>query len=183
MENTIATKRLLLQPMNKKDIDFIVILEGRVESYQYDLDDAPTYEEVNKRCKWFMDSVEALPKEGAIRWIVRLENQEIGEVHFICNWSKTHEWEIGYKFLKEYWGNGYASEAVTAVIHYVFMNFEVNRIVAFLNSQNTRSESLCERVGMLKDGCLREGRLIHGVYQDEYVYSILKREYNCTKEC
>jgi RimJ/RimL family protein N-acetyltransferase len=85
----------------------------------------------------------------------------IGEVHFTCNYDRTHEWEIGYKFLKEHWGNGYASEAVKAVIQYAFEHFNVNRIAAFLNAENKRSATLCERAGMVKEGCLREVRLIY----------------------
>jgi ribosomal-protein-alanine N-acetyltransferase len=101
----------------------------------------------------------------------------IGEVHFTCNWRETHEWEIGYKFLKEYWGAGFASEAVSAVINHAFKNFNVNRIVAFLNSKNKRSAALCERIGMLKECCLREAKLVKGIYYDEYIFSALKREF------
>lgn len=178
MESTIATSRLLLQPMNENDIDFIVMLEEQAESYQYDSDFAPTYDEISKRCNWFIERAQALPNEGAIRWIMKKDNIPIGEVHFTCNWVKTHEWEIGYKLLKEYWGAGFASEAVRAVIHHAFMNFNVNRIAAFLNSENNRSAALCERIGMLKEGCLREVKLVKGIYYDEYIFSILKREFD-----
>lgn len=102
----------------------------------------------------------------------------IGEVHVICNWEQTLEWEIGYSFLPEYWGNGFAAEAVRAVIQYIFNHFKINRLAAFLNAENERSKALVERVGMVKDGRMRETRLVNGVYHDEYVYSILKREYN-----
>jgi len=177
LENIIATNRLLLTPMNESEIDFILMLEEQFESYKYDSDNAPISDEVIKRCQWFIERVQALPNEGAIRWIVRKDNVMIGEVHFICNWEKTHEWEIGYKFLKEHWGAGLASEAVKAVIQYAFIHFNVNRIVAFLNAENNRSAALAERIGMLKEGRLREVKLVNGIYYDEYAFSILKREF------
>jgi ribosomal-protein-alanine N-acetyltransferase len=176
MENIITTNRLLLTPMNENVIDFIFMLETQFESYQYDSDNTPTYDAVIKRCQWYIDRTQSLPDDGAIRWIVRKNNIMIGEVHFTCNYDRTHEWEIGYKFLKEHWGNGFASESVRAVIQYAFENFNVNRIVAFLNAENKRSAALCERVGMVKEGRLREVRLINGVYYDEYIFSVLKRK-------
>lgn len=176
VENIITTNRLILTPMEESDIEFIFMLEKRIESYQYDSDNEPTSEEVIKRCKWFIERAKSLPNEGAIRWIVRKDNIMIGEVHFTCNYEKTHEWEIGYKFIKEEWGNGFASEAVKAVIKYAFEHFNVNRIVAFLNVENKRSEALVERVGLIKEGCLREVRIIGGKYYNEYIYSILKWE-------
>ena len=177
MENIITTNRLVLVPMNENDIDFIFMLENQYESYQYDADNAPTYDEVIKRCNDFIKNTQALPDDGAIRWIVRKNNDIIGEVHFTCNYNRTHDWEIGYKFLKEHWGNGYASEAVKAVIHYAFEHFNVNRIAAFLNAENSRSAALCERVGMVKEGRIREVRLVNGVYYNEYIFALLKREF------
>lgn len=52
--------------------------------------------------------------------------------------------------------------------------------IAFLNAENKRSEALCKRIGMVRDGCLRENRLLNGRYYDDYVYSIL--EYEIRKE-
>ena len=178
MENIITTNRLLLTPMNENDIDFIFMLETRYESYQYDSDNAPAYEEVIKRCNRYINSMQELPNGGAIRWIARKDNIMIGEVHFMCNYDRTHDWEIGYKFLKEHWGKGFATEAVKAVIQYAFEHFNVNRIAAFLNAENKRSAALCERVGMVKEGRLRENRMVNSIYYDTYCFSILKREYS-----
>lgn len=176
LTNIITTNRLLLHPLTETEIDFILTLEGRFESYKYDSDIAPTSDEIIKRCHWFIEETQALPKKGAIRWIVRKDNVMIGEIHFTCNWEKTQEWEIGYKFLSEYWGAGFATEAVKSVIQYAFEHFEVNRIVAFLNAENSKSAALAERVGMIKEGRLREVKLVNEVYYDECVFSILKRD-------
>lgn len=178
MKNIITTNRLLLQPMNETEIDFILMLEEQIESYKYDSDNAPTSDEVIKRCHRFIERSQELPDAGAIRWIVRKDNVMIGEIHFTCNWEKTHEWEIGYKFLKEYWGAGFASEATKAIIKHAFKYFNVNRIVAYLNAENVRSAALAERIGMLKEGRCREVKLVNGVYYDEYIFSILKREFD-----
>ena len=78
MENIITTNRLVLAPMNENDIDFIFVLEKQYESYQYDADNAPTYDEVVKRCNGFIQKMQKLPDDGAIRWIVRKDRVTIG---------------------------------------------------------------------------------------------------------
>ena len=177
MDNVISTDRLLLTPLNENVLNFITELEQRRESYKHDADVAPAAEKIAERCRWFIERARLLPAEGAIRWIINKNNSPIGEVHLTCNWETTHEWEIGYKLMKEYWGNGFACEAVKAVIKYAFANFDVNRIAAFINAENIKSAALAERAGMTKDGRLREVRFVKGTYNDEYVFSILKREF------
>ena len=164
--------------MDVNDIDFLTALEQRPESYHYDADCAPSADAVREQCHWYLEKSKELPGKGAIRWIVEYGNAKIGEVHFSCWNDRTAEWEIGYRFLSEYWNKGFASEAARAVIKLSFLYFKVNRIAAFLNAENKRSAALVERIGMQKEGRLREVRLVNGVYYDELVYSVLRREIN-----
>ena len=120
MENIVTTNRLLLIPMNENDIDFIFMLDTQYETYKYESDNPPTYDKIIKNCNGTIESMRALPDNGGIRWIVNKDNVMIGEIRLWCEYDKTQDWEIGYGFLKEYWGHGYASEAVKAVIQYAF---------------------------------------------------------------
>ena len=117
-----------------------------------------------------------MPNEGGIRWIVNLNSDKIGEIHVQCNWEKTLEWEIGYNFLKEYWGKGYVTEALKIIIPHIFNNFKVNRLVAFTNANNKESIALLKRAGMIEEARLREVRMSEGLYCDEMVFSVLKRD-------
>jgi RimJ/RimL family protein N-acetyltransferase len=181
MEHVIKTNRLSLQPLSESDIDFIQKLSARPEYFRYECEVAKTNGELAERCKWYIERLIKLPDDGAIQWIVSNNDVKIGEIHIWCNWQKTHEWEIGWHLLHEHWGKGFATEAAKAVIRHAFENFNVNRIVAFPNAENSRSTALCERVGMINEGRIREVRLINGIYYDEYVYSILKRDFIQTK--
>jgi len=178
MEHLIKTDRLILQPMCEADIDFMQALIAKPEAYFYDPQMQETPDDILEDCKWFMENAGSLPGEGGIRWIVKLDDASIGEIFVKCNWETTLEWEFGYHFLKEYWGKGYATEALKTIIPYVFTNFKVNRLVAFTNGNNKESIALLKRVGMVEEARLREVRMSNGVYCDEMVYSLLKREFN-----
>jgi RimJ/RimL family protein N-acetyltransferase len=55
-------------------------------------------------------------------------------------------WRIGTK----YWGKGYATEAAQAVVDHAFNNLELDELVAFTTTTNTRSEKLMQRLGFTR---------------------------------
>ena len=178
MDHTIKTDRLILQPLGELEFDFIRELSQRLEYNEFERDKAKSHKEVTENCQRYIDGARKLPNGGAIQWVLLNNNVKIGEVHIKCNWEETHEWEIGWNLLIEYWGNGFAFEATKAVIKYGFTHFKIRRLIALLHTENKKSAALAERVGMIKEGRLRENRLINEKYYDEYIYGILKHEVN-----
>jgi len=60
--------------------------------------------------------------------------------------------EIGWQFLPEHWGNGYATEAARALLYYGFENQQLTEIVSFAVPANVASTKVMERIGMAQDG-------------------------------
>jgi RimJ/RimL family protein N-acetyltransferase len=57
--------------------------------------------------------------------------------------------EVGYAFGQAYWGQGYAYEAVHALIHqYIFPELRVGRIIDHVDAANHRSIALLTRLGV-----------------------------------
>lgn len=57
--------------------------------------------------------------------------------------------EIGWRLVKNHWGNGYASEAARASLDYGFDVLDQDRIVSFAVEANCRSRRVMERIGMI----------------------------------
>ena len=55
--------------------------------------------------------------------------------------------ELTYALGKEHWGQGYATEAGRALIHYGFAKLKIDRIINGISPQNVRSRNLMERLG------------------------------------
>ena len=73
----------------------------------------------------------------------------IGKLYFSSErFSDTYE--IGYTFNRQYWNQGYASEAVKAFIKHAFTEMQVTRICALANVKNKRSCHLLEKLGFQK---------------------------------
>ena len=56
--------------------------------------------------------------------------------------------EIGWRFLPEHWGNGYATEAARAWLDHAFTNLGIDNIVSFAVAENTGSTAVMKRLGM-----------------------------------
>jgi RimJ/RimL family protein N-acetyltransferase len=59
--------------------------------------------------------------------------------------------EIGWHFHPEAWGNGYATEAASAVLDHAFSS-GLTEVVAVVNPQNFASQRVCTRIGMAHRG-------------------------------
>jgi len=65
------------------------------------------------------------------------------------------EWDIGYRFLPEYWGLGLATEACQAVIKYARQDLHLERLVGLALPQNKASIHMFNKLGMSFEKRLR----------------------------
>jgi ribosomal-protein-alanine N-acetyltransferase len=84
---------------------------------------------------------------------------------------------IGYCLARRFWGEGYATEAARALVGFGFGNLGLHRIFATCDVRNVASAHVLEKVGMEREGRLREDRYARGQWRDSYVYGILEREW------
>jgi len=76
---------------------------------------------------------------------------------------------------------GYATEAVTALVDYLFKSFPINRIECSAATQNHASIRLAEKCGLIREGVLRGLVFVGGVYLDDVVLSILRSDWEQKK--
>ena len=75
------------------------------------------------------------------------------------------EIEVGYRFLNEHWGHGYATEAATASVAYGFDELRLDRIVAVALESNIASRRVLEKCGLYEIGVSHVYGLEHVKYE------------------
>ena len=106
----------------------------------------------------------------------------IGNVYLAKNDFDT--WELGYVFNANFQGKGYATEAVRALLDYIFGEKNARRVVAMCNPLNESSWRLLERLGMRREGHLRQNIYFkkdqngEPIWADTYEYAILATEWH-----
>ena len=58
--------------------------------------------------------------------------------------------EIGWRYIRESWGYGYATEAAKACLDYARENLDFREVYSFTSSINVRSENVMKKIGMKK---------------------------------
>nr|WP_245780802.1 GNAT family protein [Gracilibacillus orientalis] len=101
----------------------------------------------------------------------------MGTCSFV-DWSNEHKKaEIGYVLNKNYWGNGFASEAIKEVIKFGFESVHLNRIEGGCDTDNIGSGKVMLKAGFEYEGTLRKNEFIKGEFRDTKVFSILKMNF------
>ena len=155
----IKTPRLVLRKFLEKDVP------GLLEYFR------------NPRVACFLDE----KVENPDKICIRESDNVIGNVFSRKEMEDTYS--VGWNLNKNYEGKGYAAEAAKAYLDFLFTKKNVRRIYAYVADYNTRSQKLCERLGMRKEGCFLDFISFmkdeNGVdiYENTMVYAILKREW------
>lgn len=101
----------------------------------------------------------------------------IGDCALKIDEHESRQAEIGFTLAREHQGRGYASEAVSRVLDYVFGVLSVHRIIAITDCENDSSVALLERLGMRREGRFIQNVWFKGKWGDEYLYAILRAEW------
>lgn len=86
--------------------------------------------------------------------------------------------EISYDLARPYWRRGIITAAVRAVLCHGFDSWRVNRIEAFVSTDNLPSKNLLLKEGFTLEGVLRQHRYHRGRYVDVYSFSMLRSDLN-----
>ncbi len=89
----------------------------------------------------------------------------------------AHEADIGYELDSSYWGQGYATEAARALLAFGFGELRLHRIWAYCIAENVASARVLQKIGMQREGRLREKEWMKSRWWDTLVYAILDHEW------
>ncbi|MBD5531187.1 MAG: GNAT family N-acetyltransferase [Lachnospiraceae bacterium] len=125
------------------------------------------------------DWVNQYSDEGYYHWAIVLKDHgdgpigDIAVVHMKEDISMVH---IGYCIGRVYWHKGITSEALKAVMDFLFDVVDVNRIEARHDSKNPNSGKVMKKCGMKYEGTLRSSDRNNQGICDACYYALLKSE-------
>jgi len=125
---------------------------------------------------WFiLKSVINLKKKKEYVFVIEKNKILIGMITLHAKHDNI--FELGYWLNKKYWGQGLTTEAAKLMIKEAFKKLKAHKVYAKFLEGNKASEKVMLKLGMKKEGTLREHVKIGNKYLDTTYYSILKREY------
>lgn len=143
----LTTERLILRPFKLGDEEGVLRFSSDPEVQEFTGDIVrTTYEEVHKVITdvWLKDY--ATYGYGRFAVIDKTTNEIIGfnGIKFLPEIGQP---DLGYRFLKEYWGKGIATESSRAILNYSFDNFDLPEILGFVMLGNPASSAVLKKLG------------------------------------
>jgi len=147
MNIIIETNRLLLRTFTEEDAALIYELNLDPDVTRYTHDPVKDLSHASEILEKVIIPQYVLYNHG--RWAVHVRST----LEFL-GWcglkyrSELNEIDLGYRFKKEGWGKGYATEAAWATVQYGFEKIGLQRIVARAEIDNIGSWKVLEKCGM-----------------------------------
>jgi ribosomal-protein-alanine N-acetyltransferase len=91
--------------------------------------------------------------------------------------------EIGFMLKPSAQGKGFASEALSLLKEYAFTELGLNKLMATCSVNNIGSYKLLEKLGFVREDCLRQNTKINNKLVDDYVYGLCLRSFDNLEDC
>jgi len=176
----INTVRLVLDEFRSEDLQAMIAIDQSPEQHRYNREtfSPATQDEAKVFISKLVSqdySTRTLPFQLAIR--KQGNSRLIGFIGF-----KRGELEPGgtvevfYSIYKEFWGNGYATEALRAMVEFGFQVVGLHRIWAGCDIDNAASRRVMEKAGMRFESRWRRDRKRNGIWTDGLGFAILEED-------
>ena len=174
-QSIITTKRLELRPIEFRDLDTIHALHSLPETDEYNTLGIPDNIETTRSIiePWIADNKRIEVRNYTLVIELKLGKKFIGLFGLRLGHEKYNRAEVWYKVHPDYWNQGYATEALKAVLQFGFDTLGVHRIEAGCAVDNIGSVKVLEKAGMTREGRGRKILPLESGWSDNFQYSIL----------
>ncbi len=168
MKIHIETDRLLMRDLMDEDVHGMFAMDSDAEVHTF-LGNKPitTLAEAQK----YIDSIKQQYIENGIgRWAV--VEKESGD---FIGWSgfkfitdviggRSHFYDLGYRFIKKYWGKGYATETAIASLNHGFTKLDYKEICGMADMDHIASNAILKKIGLVKRNEFTYDGTLHNFY-------------------
>jgi len=166
----LETSRLILRELVPADDGELFALNNDPDVIKYTGD--PAFRNVQE-ARSFLENYDQYRKYGFGRWAVILKKD--GDFLGWCGLKydpSINETDIGFRFSKRYWNQGFATESAKACLTHGFDKLDMETIVGRAMKENTASVKVLEKLGMQFD---REFDFYRG--HSGVVYKVEKKQF------
>ena len=171
----IETERLILRRYKETDIDAIydIITDKRLSTY-IKFPELTKEQELECIKEWIKEADDSKYE----RWVIERKKDDaiVGNIDVNTVVKKHNYCNVGYTIRYDYWGNGYAAEALEAVSNHLLEESGYYLVECSCNELNKQSFRVMEKAGFKKDGYIANRRLNKdGTYSGVEYYSKSKK--------
>ena len=175
----LESERLLLREFSLSDWPAVDAYTSDPEVVKYmpfgPTTEAQTREHLSQCVAWAEEQPRRIYELAVV---LRAENYLFGTVTIALHPRERRHASFSYLLHPQYWGHGYATEAMHTIISFGFRVLQLHRLEDTADTRNQASVRVMEKLGMRREGHMRETIWKDGQWYDEYSYAILAHEWS-----
>lgn len=175
----LETKRLTIRNFRPQDAAAMVARMTHPEVARFMTWDSAIWEDEEKVQAWIAKQrgFGLAVLDAFLEFAVEKDGVNIGDVA-VKRFSRDPSLaEVGWSLHPDFQGQGYATEAASALMDWAFYNLDVRRITSLCDAKNVRSYKLMARLGMRREALHLKSSLIQGAWVDDLICAVLKEEW------
>lgn len=178
VEQVLNSERLTLKELDFGDLNKIHELHSLPETDEFNTMGIPADIRVTEHLLADWLGMQELEPRTRYTFKIELNSEFIGLIGLKnLGMPNYRSGEVWYKLHKDFWGNGYATEAVVRILDFCFTDLKLHRIEAGCAVENYGSIRVLEKAGMTREGRKRKKLPIRGEWLDNYFYAILEEDF------
>jgi RimJ/RimL family protein N-acetyltransferase len=174
----IATRRLSIREYAVADTPAVQENVRDASYWEHHATEPPSPEQISALVLWAVQEQSIKPRINYYLAAARKDTGVIvGEAVLRITDPVQRQGEIGFGIGRKYWKQGYATEIGQALLHTAFHHFKLHRVYAQCAPDNKAVIRVMQKMGMAREGMLRDVTHARGRWWSTVIYSILENEY------
>jgi len=138
-----------------------------------------TVNDISESEKIMRNRIDRYSDKSFYQWAIVPKDfgEPIGTISVVDMDERTEKVQIGYCIGSKWWGQGYTSEAFSAIIPFFFQEVKAKRIEAWHDPNNPNSGSVMKKCGLQYEGTLRKADWNNKGIVDACIYGLLADDY------
>ena len=153
------------------DLDDLFALYSDAQVRKYFPEGTLTYEQTKEELEWFLNGHPTHPELGLWATIQKETGKFIGRCGLLP-WTieGRQEVEVAYMIAREYWRQGFGSEAARGILNYGFEKLQLSRLICLIDKDNDASIKVATGMGMTFEKEVDDGMgpaQLYSIYKSE----------------
>jgi RimJ/RimL family protein N-acetyltransferase len=121
---------------------------------------------------------EQASRSNSQKYMIETEGVPIGQIdYYDLDWQNRSAWVSIMIGDAAYWSGGYGTDAMRALLGYLFHQLDLHRVTLTAHESNGRAIRSYEKNGFVREGTLRDWAHYNGRWVNGIVMSVLKAEF------
>lgn len=174
----ITTRRLHIRDYVVGDAPTVFGYVNDPAYWQFQRPEPPTAQQIDTLIKWVVSEQGHTPRLAYFLAVTRKDTGEVvGEAVLKIVNAADRQGELGFGIAPRFWKQGYGTEATAAILDAAFSQLRLHRLSGQCSADNKGSMRIMQKVGMAREGLLRDVHFARGKWWSTVIYGVLEHEY------